>query len=244
MLTRLRTHLTYANVTSSLALFLALGGVSYAAVKLPRNSVGVRQLATNAVTGTKVKDGSLTAKDFSSTLLRSLKTVAGAKGADGADGAPGQPGPKGDPGSPGAPGAKGDSGPRGVSSWDTIPSGQAVTGAFEYDGAASVAGDFRTYAKLPGQTPVALTATTVNFAPDTSPVTTDDDATCTGTRQAPTAPAGKVCIYLNNTASDGSGMTARPTLDGDRSSFTISWNDSAAASPDVFVYGTWAYTAP
>jgi hypothetical protein len=224
--------------------------MSYAAVTLPRNSVGVRQLATNAVTGTKVKDGSLGAKDLSSALLRSLKSVAGAKGAAGANGAPGpagpsgDPGAKGDPGSPGARGAKGDPGDRGISAWDTIPSGRTVSGGFEYDGVADVSGDFRTYVRLPALAPVALTTATVNFAPDLSAVTTDDDTDCTGTRQAPTAPAGQVCIYLNNTASDGSGMSARPTLDAEQSSFTISWNDSAGVSPDVFVYGTWAYTAP
>src|SRR4051812_38862259 len=38
-MTRLRSHLSYANIVASLALFLALGGTSYAVVSLPRNSV-------------------------------------------------------------------------------------------------------------------------------------------------------------------------------------------------------------
>ncbi len=33
----------------SLALFIALGGVSYAAIRLPANSVGAKQIKTNAV---------------------------------------------------------------------------------------------------------------------------------------------------------------------------------------------------
>ncbi len=37
---RIWARLSYANVVATLALFLALGGVSYATVKLPRNSVG------------------------------------------------------------------------------------------------------------------------------------------------------------------------------------------------------------
>ena len=37
---RIRDRLTYANVTATLALFIALGGSSYAALKLPRDSVG------------------------------------------------------------------------------------------------------------------------------------------------------------------------------------------------------------
>lgn len=55
-----RIRLTYANVVSTLALFLALGGVSYAAVKLPANSVGEKQLKKNAVTGKKIKKNAIT----------------------------------------------------------------------------------------------------------------------------------------------------------------------------------------
>ena len=39
MLRGIRNRLTYANVMATVALFIALGGVSYAAVKLPKNSV-------------------------------------------------------------------------------------------------------------------------------------------------------------------------------------------------------------
>ena len=37
-------------VVALMALFVALGGTSYAALKLPKNSVGNRQLKTGAVT--------------------------------------------------------------------------------------------------------------------------------------------------------------------------------------------------
>ena len=40
----IRTRLSYANVMASVAVFLALGGASYAAVSLPRDSVGTQQL--------------------------------------------------------------------------------------------------------------------------------------------------------------------------------------------------------
>jgi hypothetical protein len=43
-------HLTYANVVSTIALCVALGGASYAAIELPANSVGPRQLRNGAVT--------------------------------------------------------------------------------------------------------------------------------------------------------------------------------------------------
>jgi hypothetical protein len=57
---RLRARLTYANVISTVALFLALGGGAYA-VSVPRNSVGPSQLKRAAVTSAKLKGSSVTA---------------------------------------------------------------------------------------------------------------------------------------------------------------------------------------
>ncbi len=61
---RIRSHLTYANVMATLAVFLVLGGGAYAAFHLPKNSVRSRNivngqvktpdLATGAVTGPKL----------------------------------------------------------------------------------------------------------------------------------------------------------------------------------------------
>jgi hypothetical protein len=46
---RLVNKLSYANVVASIALFVSLGGASYAAVTLPANSVGAKQLQPDAV---------------------------------------------------------------------------------------------------------------------------------------------------------------------------------------------------
>ena len=43
---RVRTHLSYANVMATVAVFIALGGTSYAVTQLPRNSVGSKQIRT------------------------------------------------------------------------------------------------------------------------------------------------------------------------------------------------------
>ena len=59
-----RRYLTFANVVSVIAVFIALGGASYAAVNLPRNSVGAKQLKGNSVNSNKVKNFSLRANDF------------------------------------------------------------------------------------------------------------------------------------------------------------------------------------
>jgi hypothetical protein len=87
-----------------LALFVALGGTSYAAVRLPAGSVGTKQIAANAVTSSKVKNGALLAKDFKKGQLRS-----GPSGPAGRQGAPGAAGRDGASGRDGAPGARGPS---------------------------------------------------------------------------------------------------------------------------------------
>ena len=57
MLARLRSRLTFANVVSLLALFVALSGSAYAVTSLPKNSVGRTQLKRHAVTSSKVGIG-------------------------------------------------------------------------------------------------------------------------------------------------------------------------------------------
>jgi predicted secreted protein len=52
---------TPALVISLIALFVALGGTSYAATTLAKNSVGAKQLKKNAVTTVKIKKGAVTA---------------------------------------------------------------------------------------------------------------------------------------------------------------------------------------
>lgn len=63
MIARLRTRLTYANVMATIAVFIALGGGAYAASKLPKNSVGGKQIKKNAVTSKKVKNHTLKFED-------------------------------------------------------------------------------------------------------------------------------------------------------------------------------------
>ena len=77
-------------VISLIALFVALGGTSYAAVTLKRNSVSTRHLKNNSVTTAKVKNKSLRADDFAAGQL-----PAGARGPEGATGPAGSQGPQG-----------------------------------------------------------------------------------------------------------------------------------------------------
>ena len=101
MTQRIRGHLSFANVTSLMALVFAMGGTGYA-LTLPKNSVGTKQIRKNAVTGAKVKARTLRASDFARGQLP--VGPSGAPGAPGAPDRPALPGPPGPPGPP-APGA-------------------------------------------------------------------------------------------------------------------------------------------
>jgi hypothetical protein len=89
----------HSTIAAYLALFLALGGTSYAVVNLPRNSVGAGELRPNAVRSSDVKNRSLKAIDFQRSSL-----LKGAPSAPGPVGPAGPSGPAGPAGAPGAPG--------------------------------------------------------------------------------------------------------------------------------------------
>ena len=59
MIGKLRDKLTYANVMSTIAVFGVLTGSAYAAISIPPNSIGARQLKAKAVTGGKIADGAV-----------------------------------------------------------------------------------------------------------------------------------------------------------------------------------------
>jgi hypothetical protein len=120
-----------AMTVACLALIVALGGVSYAAGVLPSNSVGTKQLrkaavtkgklGRNAVTSSRVADGSLLANDFAAGQLRpGPQGPQGAQGPAGPQGPKGDPGAKGDPGQTGQQGLQGDRGLPGVSGYERV----------------------------------------------------------------------------------------------------------------------------
>lgn len=117
MFSRIGKHFTYANVTATFALVLAMSGGAYAASKI-------------LITSTK---------QISPKVVKSLKGAAGSKGATGSQGSPGAAGPAGPQGPQGAPGTNGSEGPEGKtgapgkdgSPWTvggTLPVGSSETG--------------------------------------------------------------------------------------------------------------------
>jgi len=92
-------------VVSLVALFVALGGTGYAAIKLPKNSVGSPQ----------VINGSLQTTDLSRKARTALKGNRGRTGSAGKQGLAGPQGVAGPQGATGPAGPAGASGPQGAS---------------------------------------------------------------------------------------------------------------------------------
>lgn len=129
LLRALARRLSYANVTATLALFVALGGVSYAASQLPRDSVGPAQLQRDAVTSEKVRDGSLAVRDFNEYERWRLRGPEGERGPRGPQGERGWTGPRGERGLPGPAGPRGAQGPKGDKGDPGVPGAPGEPGA-------------------------------------------------------------------------------------------------------------------
>jgi hypothetical protein len=126
-----------------------------------------------------------------------------------------------------------------------IPAGMMVTGYGIWDHAVVADNqDVIVSVQLPAPAPVALTAGNVNFAPH--PDAADDDAACTGTVAAPTAPAGKVCIYLgfHSNVDGGQGYDAEQAGFNHRAFLVLLRTNSASPGADMYFRFSWAYTAP
>jgi hypothetical protein len=196
------------NAIAYLALFVALGGTSYAATALPRNSVGPGQLRADAVTATKVKNHSLVVADLSAAAVAALRGRTGPAGLAGAPGAAG---------AAGAAGARGAVGPQGASG----PAGAA--------GAQGLQGD-------PGIVATgwsAFTSSTLTLTAHQDQVMTDLGLTSSGSGSgAVTLPvssrvliSGSVDLYNRSPGDSGrAACTARRSTDGtdDLSLFTVS----------------------
>lgn len=81
---KISSRLTFANVIACLALFVALGGASYAATQLPKNSIGSKQ----------IKKGSIQLNDLSKGARSRLAGAVGARGPVGQTGPAGPAGPQ------------------------------------------------------------------------------------------------------------------------------------------------------
>lgn len=204
MLRKLRRHVTYANVLSTICFMVIVGTSTAWAAQHLRGA----DIVDNSLTGKDIKNGSLTATD----LAPATRTTY-------ADTSP----------------------------WEKIPSGKTVTGSFYESYIVRGINDIHVVnLQLPALPSATFDMHDVNFAPDAYSETVDDDPSCTGTYLAPTAPAGKICVYLEG----GAGITnaqavgwAQPQ-DRARGQFYVQWYDNVAAGAGATLWGNWAYTAP
>ena len=208
-----------ALVVACLALTVALGGTSYAAVTLPRNSVGTPQLKRNAVNSAKVKNFSLLRADF-----KRGQVPAGPRGLQGLPGATG---------ATGAPGAKGDQGVPGPFP-GTLPAGKTIRGVW-------VALDHASAANEEHQVAISY-----GFQLASAPVLhhikagIPPPAECPGTGANPQAQPGHLCLFetfaSNVTASRGVQAVSDP-----RSGAEI--HQRATAAGNSYTFGSWAVTS-
>ena len=78
---QIRERFTYANVMSTIAVFLVLGGATaFAASQLGKNSVGKKQLKANAVTTAKIKKNAVTAAKIKAGAVDGSKVKDGSLG--------------------------------------------------------------------------------------------------------------------------------------------------------------------
>lgn len=68
----IRKRLSFANIMSAIAVFIALGGIAVAA-GLPKNSVGKKQLKSNAVTTAKIKKNAVTTPKIKNGAVNGAK---------------------------------------------------------------------------------------------------------------------------------------------------------------------------
>ena len=214
----LRHRPSPALVVACLALTIALGGTSYAAVTLPRNSVGTPQLKRNAVNASKVKNFSLLRVDFKRGQI-----PAGARGPTGATGATGPAG---------APGATGPAGPFPA----TLPAGQTVRGWYYAGGSASAGFDLAV-TEMAFVYPLAA-APTGHFIMSGDPT----PAGCTGDVSNPGASAGHLCVFEQNSTNAGVRNINGPGGDGTTTKWGAGIFIRSAAASTFYTRGVWAVT--
>lgn len=107
-------RLSYANVTATLALFVALGGTGYAATQLTG-----KDIRNGSLTGADIKKKSIQLDRLKGRLPTGVTGPQGVTGASGPAGPQGEPGASGAKGDPGTPGAKGDKGDGGITNLTT-----------------------------------------------------------------------------------------------------------------------------
>jgi hypothetical protein len=210
--------------------------ISAAASGQVRRLIGSRDVRDNSIAAIDIRNGTIGAADLKRSLVRSLR---------GPQGRPGPPGPQGQPGPGGLRGVEGPAGPKGdpgLGALDPVPSGRTIQGVIGLDVHATVTGtDWGVLMTMPMRAPTALADSDVHVA-HPSPLSgesTAEQAVCTGTVAAPSAPPGHLCIYVQESV-NAAGLLGEGVA-SDRG-FKLKFTSPGLG--DSFVDAVWAYTAP
>jgi hypothetical protein len=246
---KLRYWPSPAMVIGGVALAIALGGTSYAAVTaLPSNSVGTKQLKRNAVIGSKVKNDSLTGADVLESSLAKVPTAANAdnaahaSSADNATAATTATNATNATTATNATHAGNADQLAGVAAAgyqrSTLTSGQTERGDYSAWGVAG--GYLGAFATFPIPLTAGLDSSHVHFIASggTPP------AECPGTHNSPEAASGHLCVYETSHGNSALGRIDS-TSNGlgpatDRYGFGIYFTTSGSGG--AWSYGTWAVT--
>jgi hypothetical protein len=236
----MRSHVTTA-VGFLIGVLVATAATATAAIvitgaNVKNNSLTGADIKNGSLTGSDVKNGSLSANDLNSrSLTKAIRDVAAMSttGAAGATGATGATGPKGDPG---APGTKGETG-----AYPTVlASGQTMRGSWGIQDTNSAS---TTHGYDGVDFPMPLPAGVLaEFVPPSS--TTSN---CTGTVLEPTAPPGRMCLYIGFSSSPTPSFDVFPPDGGNGTKETGKYGMIVSASSfatSTFAYGSWAVRAP
>jgi len=206
-----------------LALVIAMGGAATAGALITS-----KQIKDNTVTTKDIKDGTLLLKDVKKSEVAKLKGKAGINGTNGAAGA---------------------------SAFEPPPSGTVIKGGGRLDGYVNAGAIYLySYAPLPFTTAALLDdfaagrnlflgASALNQGGETDP------AGCPGTFDAPTAAAGKLCVYLGDASNVASG-TVIVYAGSDAGTVDAASNNGFFVAAGSNVVGNmglsyvWVYTAP
>jgi hypothetical protein len=230
-----------AMVIALIALIVALTGTSFASDAVSQISAVIngKKIKKHSIAGKALKNNTLTGTQINESKLGKVPKAKDADHATSADNATN------------AANAANAAALGGVGSANyqtfterSIPSGTTVTGAFGISLNATGSGTTNTVltqgVSLPGTASAVLTDANVNFGAGSG--AGDVDAACTGSAGNPTAPAGKVCLYLSGTLGIGTSVVGNALpVGGSRYGFEVQATQADLATG---VWGTWAYTQP
>lgn len=242
---RLSSKLTYANVMSSLAVFLVLAGGTALAAKqmLPKNSVGTKQIKNGSITAAKIKPGSITGAEINLSKLGTVPSASHASTADSATNA--------------IHAGTADSATHATSAVNAdtagdaqtaqtalnlvgvdgpLASGKTLTGLFGVAGHVGEEDNYVAEYPINFQIPLAEAPEAVEMAPGTAPT-----PECPGSVDEPTAAPGTLCLYEEG-LTGATGLGHFPTGDG-RRGLTV-FERGAPSDTNYEVWGIWAVTAP